>query len=336
MLAALSSIDLVISELRGAMAGLGNKLPAELDLSLQAVLSRAQKEHVRGDDTAEAAALVAAVAEKIDAYIAKQPAIKQNELNPVVAPVRAVVSTYGRGLRENAMAVVGSLLERFMSVESVFAGQATDVALGAMLKASPNNLQAVYATALAHEQLKPRTSLAVTLVRSLYTFPERFGVVKTAGAPQELDVVSRIAEMPGSNYKELALVASQFGRFQTEKPFPEVVAELKSELKAAGVDSTAVSRTVITNALLALFEDDEVGTAAMQVAIKRFYRAYNILSMDTQARDEGVVITEFKYKTADKTKGDTKGHLPPRIPRPAHPYIALNLEPCVGPSMSVS
>jgi len=204
-----------------------------------------------------------------------------------VAPVHAVIDTYGRGLRENAMAVVAALLERFMSVESVFAGQPKDVALSAMLKASPNNLDSVYSTALAHEQLKPRTSLAVTLVRSLYTFPERFGVVKAAGPPQELGVVTRIAEMPGSEYKELALVASQFERFQSEKPFPEVVSELKAELQAAGVDSTAVSRSVVTNALLALFEDAEVATAAMQVAIKRFYRAYDILQMETVTREGG-------------------------------------------------
>jgi acetyl-CoA carboxylase/biotin carboxylase 1 len=261
------------------MAGLGNKLPAELDVSLQSVFSRAASEHVRGEDTAEVAALVAAAAGKISAYVDKQPAVKQAELKPVVAPVHAVLDTYGRGLRENAMAVVASLLNRFMAVQSSFAGQPKDVALAAMLKASPNNLDAVYAAALAHEQLKPRTALAVSLIRSLYTFPERFGVIKAAGPPPELSVVTRIAEMPGAEYKELALVASQFERFQAEKPFPEVVSELKAELQAAGVDSTAVSRSVVTNALLALFEDPEVATAAMQVAIKRFYRAYLTLTL---------------------------------------------------------
>ena len=54
------------------------------------------------------------------------------------------------------------------------------------------------------------------------------------------------------------------------------IRELKKELKTEGADSTAVSRGLVVNALLALFGDEEVGQTAMQVAVKRFYRAFNI------------------------------------------------------------
>ena len=38
-----------------------------------------------------------------------------------------------------------------------------------------------------------------------------------------------------------------------------MVAELKKELKTEGADSTAISRGLVVNALLALFGDEEVG-----------------------------------------------------------------------------
>ena len=57
----------------------------------------------------------------------------------------------------------------------------------------------------------------------------------------------------------MALTATQFGLNKAEKPFDEVVAELKLELKTAGADSTAISRGLVVNALLALFGDEEVG-----------------------------------------------------------------------------
>ena len=45
-----------------------------------------------------------------------------------------------------------------------------------------------------------------------------------------------------------------------------MVAELKKELKTEGADSTAISRGLVVNALLALFGDEEVGQTAMQVS----------------------------------------------------------------------
>ena len=73
------------------------------------------------------------------------------------------------------------------------------------------------------------------------------------------------------------------------------MAELKKELKTAGADSTAVSRGLVVNALLALFGDEEVGQTAMQVAVKRFYRAFNIKKLETTTVGDAV-ITDFEYQ----------------------------------------
>ena len=75
------------------------------------------------------------------------------------------------------------------------------------------------------------------------------------------------------------------------------MAELKQELKTAGADSTAVSRGLVVNALLALFGDEEVGQTAMQVAVKRFYRAFTIKKLETTTVGDAV-ITDFEYQVA--------------------------------------
>ena len=72
-----------------------------------------------------------------------------------------------------------------------------------------------------------------------------------------------------------AVLQAQFGLLKAEQPFDDVVAELKQELLTNGADTAAVSRSLVSNALVALFGDAEVGTTAMQVAVKRFCAAAN-------------------------------------------------------------
>jgi len=303
MLSALGSIDLVMGEVQDAAAALGNKLPAELDAQIQALYTTTAESHLDGEDAKETAAFVPALTAMLDAYVEAQYEVKRAGLRATLAPLYAVLAAYAAGLRENAISVVCALLLRFLAVERNFAGTATDQAIAAMLKGAPEDTAAVFTAAFAHEQLPLRSSLCITLLRQLFTFPERFGVEPLRELPPVLDVVAQLSQLPGAAYKELALVAVQFGLFKAEKPFEEAVAELKAELVANGPDSAAISRSVVVNALLALFPDAEVGETAMQVAVKRLYRTYDVLSMSTERKGE-VTSTTFDFKTSDRTLGD--------------------------------
>ena len=110
----------------------------------------------------------------------------------------------------------------------------------------------------------------------------RFGVEPlTAPLPTALDVVVTMSQLPGSAYKELALTAAKFGLKKAEKPFVDVVAELKSELMASGADGVATSRNAVTNSLLALFDDANVGLTAMEAAVKRWYRTSSTIESES-------------------------------------------------------
>ena len=304
MLSALTSISLVVDDVQDAVSMLGQKMPAELDAMLQKVYAAALSDHVDGEDTAEVAKLCASLSATIDEYVDSQLADKRADIYVTLTPVSAMIGKYAAGLRENAIDVICALLGRFASVEANFAGMSTDQAIAALVKANADSLDSVYHAAFAHEQLKLRSALVNSLLRQLAELPERFGVEPLRQLPPALDVVVALSQLPGAAYKDVALAAAQFGLMKAEKPFDEAVTELKAELTSDGADSAVVSRSVVTNALLALFNDEQVGATAMQVAVKRWYRTYNLNSLES-AEVGGAKVLKFQYQAADKSQDNT-------------------------------
>ena len=298
MLAALSSVSLAVEEVADAASMLGQKLPAELDAMLQRAYEDTLAQHVEGGDTKETAVLSETLRETIDDYVGSQLEAKREGIYATLAPISAVIDKFLAGLRENAINVVCAVLSRYMAVESSFVNLSTDQAIAALVKANPNALDTVYAAALAHEQLVGRSALCNSMMRQLSVFPERFGVQPLRDLPPALDVVVQLSQLPGAAYKEVALTAAKFGLMKAEKPFDEAVAELKAELKSNGVESTAGLRSVVTNALLELARDADVGLTAMQVAIKRWYRTYDIKEMAT-SKSADASLVEFTYMSSD-------------------------------------
>ena len=95
------------------------------------------------------------------------------------------------------------LLRRFMAVENNFAPQPSkDQAIAELVKANAKDLDVVYANALAHEALPARTELAISLLRQLSSFPERFGVEPLVVLPADLDVVVELSQLSGQKYSE--------------------------------------------------------------------------------------------------------------------------------------
>ena len=305
LLSALSSYELVIGEVADAASMLGQKLPVELDAMLQRVYAAALTDHVEGEDSAEAAALVIKLKATVDEYVNSLIEAKREGMYATLAPITAMIEKYEAGLRENAIDVVCSLLSRYMAVENSFIGVSTDEAIQTLVKANVDDLDVVYKTAYAHEALKTRTALCNSLLRQLAEFPDRFGVPPlVAPLPPALDVVVSMSQITGPSYKELALTAANFGLMKAEKPFKETIAELKEELKSSGAEKTGSRAGVVdTRSLLALFADEEVGATAMEAAMRRWYRTYNINSIESKVSGD-FKITEFNYQAADKTQND--------------------------------
>jgi len=303
MLASLASVSLPIEEVQDAVSALGQKMPVELDAMMQTVYAETLAEHVDGEDSAETAKICATLSATVDEYVASLYESKQADMRVTLAPITAVVDKFAKGLRENAIDVVCALLTRFVAVEDMFMGKSTDQAIGEIVKANAESLEVVYQMAYAHEQLPLRSALVNSLLRQLAGFPERFGVAPLRNLPPALDVCVKLSQMSGAEYSQVALTAAKFGLMKAEKPFEDAVSELKKEL-ASGGEAAAISRSIVTNALLQLFGDADVGLTAMQVAVQRWYRTYNILDVSTSTKG-GATVVEFKYQAADKAQSDT-------------------------------
>jgi acetyl-CoA carboxylase/biotin carboxylase 1 len=298
MLSALSSVSYPVEEVQDAVSALGQKMPVELDALMQNVYEKTLASHVKGEDTAETAKLCAELTTTIDDYIQSLYEQKRDDMRVTLTPVTTVIDKFAGGLRENAVDEVAAILSRFLAVEQSFSGVSSDTAMSALVKANPESLETVYKAALAHEQLALRSELCNSMLRQLAAFPERFSVEPLRELPASLDVVKSLSELKGAAYAETALRASQFGLLKAEKPFSEAVADLKADLQEYGLESTAVARSVVANALIACFSDPDVGQTAMQVAIKRWYRTFKLVEMD--GSEKGRV--EFKYQIADKSQ----------------------------------
>merc|ERR1719310_1956437 len=219
MLAALSSVSLVVGEVNDAASMLGQKLPAELDAMLQKVYAETLAQHVDGADSKETEALCAKLSATIDEYVQAQLEAKREGIYATLAPISAVIDKFALGLRENAVTVVCALLSRYLAVETTFADAAsTDQAIATLTKANPDALDAVYKAAFAHEQLAARSELCNNLLRQLSNFPERFGVAPLRDLPPALDVVTSLSQLPGSSYASLALTAAQFSLMMPRSP----------------------------------------------------------------------------------------------------------------------
>jgi biotin carboxyl carrier protein len=233
MLSALASVSLPIEEIKDAASALGQKMPVELDAMMQRVYAATLAEHVNGMDSTETANLVTKVRSVVEEYVMSPFESKQANVRIIIAPVTAQIDKCAKGLRENAIDVMCALLSRYVNVESTFVDMSIDQAVGALVKANPKDLQKVYAMAFAHEQLKGRNLLVISMLRQLSGFPERFGVEPLGTLPPALNVVVTLSQMPGAAYKEVALTAAKFGLMKAEKLFDEAVRELKAELKSA-------------------------------------------------------------------------------------------------------
>jgi hypothetical protein len=223
MLSAIASVSLPVEEIKDAGSALGQKMPVELDMMMQKVYAATLAEHVNGMESTETANLVTKLRSVVEEFVMSLFESKQADVRMTIAQVTAQIDKYAKGLRDNAIDV---------NVESTFVDMSTDLAVGALGKANPKDLQKVYAMAFAHEQLKGRNLLVISMLGQLSGFQERFGVEPLCTLPPALNVVVTHSQMPGAAYKEVALTAAKFGLMKAEKSFDEAVRDLKAELKS--------------------------------------------------------------------------------------------------------
>lgn len=203
---------------------------------------------------------------------------------------------------ESASAVVTETLAEFLRVEKIFAGRLLDDVVRDLTKANTENLDIVITENLAHQQLKMRSALVQAMLRQVETFPDRFGA---AELPSDLRaVLEELSRMKEKAYGEIAIAADNIIRQSKVPSFDSRVEELRAQLLDSTTDLDGLSKSPTLSAgvdlLTYLFTDSDVSVreAALEVYVRRVYRAHRIVDLKVEEKN-GKPTCIFAFQFAD-------------------------------------
>ncbi len=148
--------------------------------------------------------------------------------------------------------------------------------------------------------------MVAALVRQLASLNDASGEIQLDGL---IALLERASRLPGKQYGETSISAAQALLSLRTPPFNTRLAELRATLqKSTDNDALARSATITAGVdlLTALFtdEDAKVRAAAIEVYIRRTYRAHRILSLAVEEVD-GILVANWTFKFADTPDDDS-------------------------------
>ena len=201
-----------------------------------------------------------------------------------------------------ASAVITSALSEFIRVESLFAGRLKDDVVREMTKANSDNLAVVIAENQAHQQLNIRKRLVLSMLRQVESFGDRYGSMEL---PADLEaVLEQLAGLKEKVYGEISYTADTILRASKVPSFESRVAELRTQLLDSDTDLPSLARSTTLSAgvdlLTSLFNDSEdaVRRAAVEVYVRRVYRAHRVLDLDVKDVN-GKLTCDLTFNFAD-------------------------------------
>jgi acetyl-CoA carboxylase/biotin carboxylase 1 len=203
---------------------------------------------------------------------------------------------------EEAAALVTDTLTEYLRVERLFLGKLRDDVVRDLTKANPDNLDVVIAENLAHMQMKSRNALIMAVLRQIETFKDRFGMEEIPDGL--ITILTDLASLKEKVYGDISLTADAIIRQSKVPPFGARVDELRRQLAESSTDLAALSKSPTLSAgvdlLTSLFSDEDtsVREAALEVYIRRVYRAHRVSNVKVQ-ENKGRVSCTFSFQFAD-------------------------------------
>ena len=203
---------------------------------------------------------------------------------------------------EAASSYAAEILSEFTRVENLFDGKLKDDVVRDMTKANTENLDVVIAENQAHMSLSTRNRLILSTLRQIELFEDRFG---SADISDELEAeMVKVTELGEKKYGELALAADAILRSSKISPFSDRVDELKKNLVGSNADLAQLSKSSTLSAgvdlLTSLFNDadETIRKAAVEVYVRRVYRAHRMKSISV-SEESGKVVCDFTFQFSD-------------------------------------
>ncbi len=201
-----------------------------------------------------------------------------------------------------ASTYAAEILNEFTRVEEMFDGKLKDDVVRDMAKANAESLDVVISENQAHMGLSARNRLVLSTLRQIDLFEDRFG---SSAFSEELEAAMvKVTELGEKKYGELTLAADSILRSSKVPPFAARADELKKTLLDSDVDLANLSKSSTLSAgvdlLTSLFDDDDesIRKAAVEVYVRRVYRAHRMKSLSVTEED-GKVVCDFTFQFSD-------------------------------------
>jgi len=203
---------------------------------------------------------------------------------------------------ESAADVVAEMVDEFIRVEAMFDGKLQDDVVRQMTKDNVDDLDTVIALNLAHQQLAMRSSLTLAMLRQVELLPQLVGASYPEKMINSLKQLTKLEDKEA--YGAVSLAAENLIRQSMMPGFEDRIDQLRAELLSqdADLDKLAKSATLSAgvNLLTHLFKDEDpkVRALAIEVYVRRVYRAHRIITLNTDEKD-GRVQCSWTFRFAD-------------------------------------
>lgn len=289
-------------EASSILSTLSGRLPAKLENTIRTILDTALARHSEFPSSK--------LRKNLDIFVEEHPKgqDRQNAKN-AVAPLEQIIEDYKAGLKVHEWIVMAGLMKEYYATEKLFNGREEDVILH-LRDENRNDLDKVVALALSHSKVVSKNALMLALLEQVMDGANPVAVETTFS-----DILHDLAELDSKATSKVALKAREVFIHCQLPSWDERTIQMEQILKSSIqptfygeahtgprepsfdiIKELVDSRYTVFDVLPKFFEhaDHWVILAALEVYVRRAYRAYNILNVDYEepdGDDEAAVVT---------------------------------------------
>ncbi|BFZ56498.1 acetyl-coenzyme-A carboxylase [Savitreella phatthalungensis] len=316
--------ELPFGEWASIHAALASRMPSKLEAMLQGQVEKAATRKLEFP--------AKALLRTLETFLRESMNAKEAELTrAALSPLIAVLERYKGGLQAHEIAVMNSLLESYWHVESLFTGnnRHEDVILK-LREENKDDIRKVVQMSLSHSRVGSKNNLVLAILEVVRTstgdVSRGFGII-----------LKRLAELESRATAKVALKAREILIQSSLPSVQERASQMEHILKSSVVDSRygeqtsshrspneemlrelIDSRFTVFDVLPIFFasHDPWVALAALEVYVRRAYRAYSLHGLNYVTETESPFILTWDFQLRSESRpGALTGTQTPATPR---------------------
>lgn len=296
-------------------AALSSRMPPKLDTALERTIEKAHDKKSHAEFPSKA------LIKTFDTFMKDSVSTKEAELlRASLQPLTDVMMNYKDGLRAHEYNNIMSLLEQYWEVEHLFAGHVRQEDIVLKLRdENKDDVRKVVQISLSHSRVGAKNNLVLALLEVVRA--SKCDISKQYGS-----ILKRLAELESRSTAKVALKAREILIQSSLPSINERAGQMEHILKSSVVESRygeqdwshrapneEVLRELIDSRftvfdVLPLFfaaSDPWVSLAALEVYVRRAYRAYSLKGLDYLTESDAPFILTWQFQLRGNAQSGT-------------------------------